>query len=195
MTACHAVAARSSMFRGRSWGRAKCNAVRGGCTTPCSTHPPAKRGALPSEIIPAIWTPPSMQGFHPSWKGEIRRSLLPWGRNCASTCRVLTGTGTTHEGTNRLRTYIRPLRWRRPSPGHHDSRTPRATTGNGVSCAGRESTSCGVGRFEMPCHSFELSAVVMAGAITRRRRRTRCRGSRRPRPAGRAYWPPRRWPG
>ena len=35
-----------------------------------------------------------MQGFHPSWKGEIRRSLLPWGRNCASTCRVLTGTGT-----------------------------------------------------------------------------------------------------
>ena len=163
------------------------------CQAPCQTPSPPSGGSLPSVCIPAIWTPPSMQGFHPSWKGEIRRSLLAWGRNCASTCRVLTGTGTMTRGDDRLRTYIRPLRWRHPSPGHHDSRTPRATTGNGVTCAGRESASCGVGRFEMPCHLFELSAVVVEVTITRRR--MRCRGSRRPRPAGRACWPPRRWPG
>ena len=41
--------------------------------------------------------------------------------------------------SKRLRSYIRPLHWRLPSPGHHDSRTPRASTGNGVWCAGRES--------------------------------------------------------
>ena len=39
-----------------------------------------------------------MHGFHPSWKGEIKRSLFPWGRNGASTCRVLTGTGTKTRG-------------------------------------------------------------------------------------------------
>ena len=50
------------------------------------------------------------------------------------------------------------------SPGNHDSRTPRAIPGIGVRCAGREiSAWCGVGRFEAPCHSFELSAVVVGG--------------------------------
>ena len=75
---------------------------RGGCPTPCPTGcpiplPPLGR-SLPSVGIPAIWTPPSTQGFYPSWKGEIRRSLLACGWNCASTCRVLTGTGTKTRG-------------------------------------------------------------------------------------------------
>ena len=60
----------------------------GGCPTQCPTGCPIPSpplgGSLPSVGIPAIWTPPSMQGFHPSWKGEIRRSLLTGGRNCAS---------------------------------------------------------------------------------------------------------------
>ena len=62
-----------------------------------SPHSPSGR-SLPSVCIPAIWTPPSTQGFYPSWKGEIRRSLLACGWNCASTCRVLTGTGTKTRG-------------------------------------------------------------------------------------------------
>ena len=70
----------------------------GGCPTQCPTGCPIPSpplgGSLPSVGIPAIWTPPSMQGFHPSWKGEIRRSLLTGGRNCASGYRVLTGTKT-----------------------------------------------------------------------------------------------------
>ncbi len=58
------------------------------------------RGINPGDTprYPAIWTPPSTQGFYPSWKGEIRRSLLACGWNCASTCRVLTGTGTKTRG-------------------------------------------------------------------------------------------------
>ena len=72
----------------------------GGCPTQCPTGCPIP---LPP-VAPVCRYPCYMdssiypQGFHPSWKGEIRRSLLACGRNCASTCRVLTGTGTMTRG-------------------------------------------------------------------------------------------------
>ena len=52
---------------------------------------------------------------------------------------------------------------RRQAPGHHGSRTPRATRGVGVGRRGCLSAWCGVGRFEAPCPSFKHAAVAVVG--------------------------------
>ena len=127
------------------------------------TPPPTPLGVAPGESVPAIWTPPSRQGFHP---GRVRPAPTTSARRAGVRIPNVLRGGENEDMWRGIDCGpISGLLVETASPGHHDSRTPRAIPGNGVRCAGREiSAWCGVGRFEAPCHSFELSAVVAVGA-------------------------------
>ena len=124
-------------------------------TPPCSSSPPSWRcecsprrlwradGRCPAgSLLPATTChSPGWGACHPQGRSEAQepRSGLTrrpprwfsrrWSQAAAG------GREREHGASKRLRSYIRPLRWRPTSPGHHDSRTPRANTGNGVACA------------------------------------------------------------